>query len=156
MDANYIDNIDDATKSRLFDEILELKRFGKPEQFAEYSRRILSKGVDTLEIPGEEWNKVGAYLLDSPLSNREIGHVLAQLRRGYDVPEEMVSASFEDKVAYRNQQMAGLTSDFIVGKFEHYVQTRMEIERASIEAQRKDAAARFLSMLKQEKGGGQA
>ena len=46
MDANYIEGIDDATQSRLFDEIVEMKRFDDPTDFAELARRTITKGSD--------------------------------------------------------------------------------------------------------------
>lgn len=148
MDANYIEGIDDATKSRLFDEILELKRFDKPEHFAELAKRSLTKGTDSLVVSDPEWVEIGQYLLKSPLSNREIGHVIKKLRREFEeVPESMLGKPYEEHVQFRNEQLKSLTKSRIVEGFENYITTRMEIERASYESLRKDDNMRFLQYL---------
>lgn len=151
MDANYIEGIDDATKSRLFDEIVELKRFEKPEDFAELAKRSLTKGTQGLQITDVEWLEIGKYLLTCPLSNREIGHVIKNLRRGYDVPEEMLGKPFEEHEAFRNQHLQGLTKQKITEKFDNYIRTRMEIERKAYESKRKEDALRFLQYLEQNR-----
>ncbi len=148
MDANYIEGIDDATKSRLFDEILELKRFDKPEHFAELAKRSLTKGTDSLIVSDPEWVEIGQYLLKSPLSNREIGHVIKKLRREFEeVPESMLGKPYEEHVQFRNEQLKSLTKSRIVEGFENYITTRMEIERVSYESLRKDDNMRFLQYL---------
>ena len=58
MDANYIEGIDDATKSRLFDEVTELKRFVKAEDFGELVKRTISNGLP-LQISDDDWQAVG-------------------------------------------------------------------------------------------------
>ena len=149
MDANYIEGIDDATKSRLFDEIVEMKRFSTPEQFAELSRRTLTKGLETHLLKDVEWLEIGKFLLNSPLSNREIDHVIGRLRRDFKVPEDMVGKLFEEHERYRNEKMSGVTKDYILEKFEGYSKTRMEIDRASYEARRTEDYARFQMALEQ-------
>lgn len=151
MDANYIDKIDDATKSRLFDEIVELKRFDKPEQFAELAKRSLTKGLESHLLSESEWIEVGQYLLNCPLSNREIDHVIKKLRRGFKVPEEMLGRPDEEHEQLRNKQLKSISKNLIVGNFDSYIQTRMQIERASYEAKSREDFERFLSALK-EKG----
>ncbi|MBI3334754.1 AAA family ATPase [Candidatus Pacearchaeota archaeon] len=146
MDANYLTGIDDATKSRLFDEIIELRRFDQSEQFSELLRRSLNKDV-SLAIAPEQWNDLGAYLLKTPLSNREIGHVIGQLRRGFDVPEEMVGASFEQHRDYRSAQLIGITPDKIRERFDTYIETRMDIERKAQLSRESDDLDRFLMYL---------
>ncbi len=151
MDANYIEGIDEATKSRLFDEIIELKRFDKAEHFAELSKRSLTKGT-SLIVTDPEWLEIGQYLLKSPLSNREIGHVVKKLRREFEkVPESMLGKPYEEHLKYRNEQLKNLTKGKIIEGFENYITTRMEIERASYESLRKDDTMRFLQYLA-EKG----
>lgn len=147
MDANYLEGIDDATKSRLFDEIVELKRFSRPEHFAEYARRLLTKGTKAIGLDDAAWNEVGAYLLSCPLSNREMGHVFKQLRRGFRVPPDMIGKPYEAHIRYRNEQLAGITKESIIDHFAQYIRTRMEIERKSYDAVRSDDRDRFLQFL---------
>ncbi|MBM3199428.1 AAA family ATPase [Candidatus Woesearchaeota archaeon] len=147
MDANYIEGIDEATKSRLFDEIIELKRFDKADHFAELAKRSLTKGT-SLVVTDPEWLEIGQYLLKSPLSNREIGHVVKKLRREFEnLPESMLGKPYEEHLKYRNEQLKNLTKERIVDGFEKYITTRMEIERASYEALRRDDTTRFLQYL---------
>ncbi len=146
MDANYIEGIDDATKSRLFDEIVELKRFEKADDFADIAQRTLSKEIDGIEIARQDWLEVGKYLLASPLSNREIGHILQKMCR-ISVPEEMFGKNWDDHVVYRTTQLKGLTKDKIISTFDDYVEKRMELERKSYEAKRADDTQRFLQYL---------
>lgn len=150
MDANYLDNIDDATKSRLFDEIAELKRFYNSSHFTELARRTLIKGTNTLVLPGDDWNEIGQYLLESPLSNREIGHTLRKLRRGFDVSEDMLDNTFEEHEAYRNEQLKNLTKDKIILTFQEYIEKRMQIERDAAEAKKRDDTERFFQYLQEE------
>lgn len=151
MDANYVDGIDDATKSRVFDEIVHMKRFEKPEQFAEYSRRMLTKGLEGNLLTDGEWLEIGKCLLETPLSNREIEHVLKGLRRGFPVPEEMIGQSYEAHVELRNKQLKGLTTKAIIGKVEDYVSERMEIERESARKKKEESIMRFLTSLNEDK-----
>ncbi|MBI5066195.1 AAA family ATPase [Candidatus Woesearchaeota archaeon] len=156
MDANYIDEIDDATKSRLFDVLLELKRFEKAEDFAELARKTLTKGTDGgVSLPEEDWLAIGKYLLECPgsvpLNNREIGHILKQLR-SVNVTEEDLGKSFEENVANRNAQLKGkLTRDNIIGKFKEYIDTRQEIERASYAKKHSEEVEQMFEMLNQVK-----
>ncbi len=154
MDANYIEGIDDATKSRLFDEVLELERFDKPEQFADLAKAYLTKGAES-KIPEKDWQEIGQYLLQSPLSNREINHVVKQLRRDFTVPEEMIGKPYEEHIAFRNRHIQGINKDAIISTFDNYITTRMEIERKSREAKQKEDTQRFLDFLK-IKGSGEA
>lgn len=149
MDANYVENIDDATKSRLFDEMVELKRFDQPDQFGELARRYLIKGVDEVGVGDSEWLEIGKYLLDSQLSNREIGHVVRQIRRDYKVPEEMVGASWDERVALRNEYLGSITKDKVIETFNDYINTRMEIEESSRKARQADDYERFVQALGQ-------
>lgn len=150
MDANYVDTIDDATKSRLFDEVAELKRFNNPAEFSELAKRALTKGTNTLVLPENDWEEVGKYLLESPLSNREIGHTLRKLRRGFVVSEDMLSKTFEEHEAYRNEQLGKLTKDVIINTFQEYINTRMQIERDAAESKKRNDAERFFEYLEQE------
>jgi hypothetical protein len=148
MDANYIEGIDDATKSRLFDEIKELKRFEKPEEFSELMQRLLTKGTSGITLDDKAWQDVGEYVLSTPLSNRETVHIIKQLRRGtLEAKEEMLDWTYDQLVQYRNQQLQAITKDTIIGKFDEYIRTRMEIERKSEESMRKDDTKRFKEFL---------
>ena len=147
MDANYLEGIDDATKSRLFDEVVEVKRFSTVSDFSELARRSLTRGLTTTGVIDTEWEKIGEYLLQCPLSNREIQHVIKQLRRGFDVPQEMLGKSYDEHIQFRNTQLQGLDKSTIVGKFEGYIKQRMEVERASYESHRRDDRDRFVSYL---------
>lgn len=147
MDANYIDGIDDATKSRLFDKMVELKRFTDSAHFAEYARRLITRGTDGIGITDGEWGEIGTYLLRSPLSNREIGHVLRDITDGYEVPEDLVGQPYEAHLAYRSAQLGAITRDVVIGKFEGYISTRMELERKALEAKFRDDNVRFLEHL---------
>lgn len=151
MDANYVEGIDDATKSRLFNEVVEVKRFDKGEDFAELVRRSLTKGAPGVVLSPQDWSEIGDYVLKSPLSNREVGHVIDKLRRGFTVDEGMLGKSFEEHEAYRNEQLRGITKATVIDGFETYITTRMNVERASYEARRKDDRDRFLDFFFKEK-----
>lgn len=151
MDSNYVHGIDDATKSRIFDVMLELKRFDKPEHFAALIERKLTKGLETKLLAPEAWNKIGSWLLASPLSNREIDHVTNQLRGKLSVPESLVTAPFTEKVAYRNKQLQELlTKDSVISAFQAYIDTRMEIDRKARESLFQEDHDRFVNALSQK------
>ena len=149
MDANYITDIDDATKSRLFDTIVKLERFKTPEEFGEYARRYLTKGAPAIGVKADEWSEIGKNLIEGPLSNREIEHVLKGLRRNYEVPIELLRKSYDEKVAYRNGHFEGITKGKVIDALESYVHTRMDIERASEEAMATANVERFLKSIRQ-------
>ncbi len=154
MDANYIDHIDDATKSRLFDRVIELERFKKPHDFARLVRNQLTKGAqDLITLTDEDWLAIGQYLLDSPLGNREIGHVVKGLRGNFDVPESLIGAPYAEVIGYRNEYFREINREVIVTSFQKYIETRLEMERKSREARLADDAARFLQYLTREVGG---
>ncbi len=148
MDANYTKSIDEASKSRLFDVVLRLERFKTPGEFGEYARRYLSRDAPVGVNPNE-WEEIGKYLLEGPLSNREIEHVLSGLTRGYDIPIDILRRSYDEKVEFRNQYFGDITKDKILGALDLYIQTRMEIERASRDALASDSVERFLASIKQ-------
>ncbi len=149
MDANYVDGIDDATKSRVFDKIIELKRFQTAVEFAEYSRRYLSRG-EQLGVKDGEWQEIGKYLLDSPLSNREISNILKNLQGDFNVTEEMLGKGREEKLAFRRDYLQGITKDTVIGRCGEFISTKMEIERASYEAKRGQDLERYLTALATE------
>ncbi len=150
MDANYITGIDPATKSRIFDEIVELKRFTNPEDFAKLAKVSLTKGLNIIPVEENDWQVIGKYLLDSPLSNREIGHIIKKLRRGFNVPEDMLGSPLEKVIEYRNEKLKDINKDLIINTFNEYIETRMRIERTSEEQQVVEDYERFKSFL--EKG----
>jgi len=151
MDANYIDGIDDATKSRLFDEIVHAQRFTDAADFAELSKRILTKGGNKEYMPAEDWQSIGEYFLASPLNNREITHICRQIRREFTVPEDLIGRPYAEHVAYRDEQLGRLiTRENIISQAENYIKSRMEIERRSGEAKLMDGLQRFLSYLEVE------
>ncbi len=146
MDANDLEGIDDATKSRLFDEITELKRFDKVDDFRELAKRSLTKGID-LVLTDQDWCDIGNYLLNCPLSNREISHIIKKLRRGFTIEESMLGKPYDELVKYRNEQLKNITKDKVIGLFEEYINTRMEIERKSLINMAEDDRLRFLKFL---------
>ena len=150
MDANYLDGIDDATKSRLFDEILELTRFKTPAEFAEYAKRTLSKGGGCPSITADDWSVIGQYLFESPLSNREIGHVIKKMRRGLSVTEEMIGKPYAELVAARDAFLASMNKDVVLEGLRNYITTRAEIEQRSLESKISDDVTRFLTSLAQK------
>jgi hypothetical protein len=151
MDANYTTSIDEATKSRIFDEIFECRRWDNRDAYSDLAKRTITSGTGDRLLADDEWQTVGQYLLDGPLSVREITHVLRRVRRGFDVPEEMVGASFEDHAAYRNQRLKELVSvDKLKTLCDDYVATRMEIDRQSAKSLRSDSMARFLDYIMQQ------
>ncbi len=150
-DANYVENIDDGTKSRLFNKQLYVNRFDKQEQFTEYARKLITLDQEEQFFPEKEWNEVGAYLLEGPLSNREITHVVGQIRSDYKTPKNMALWTYKKQVDYINQQLKKkITKDFVIGMFEKYIETRMEIERETRKARATDDFERFQTRVKQE------
>ncbi|MBI2672779.1 hypothetical protein HYX19_00820, partial [Candidatus Woesearchaeota archaeon] len=147
MDANDLEGIDDATKSRLFDEITELKRFDKADDFRELAKRSLTKGIDNLVLTDQDWCDIGNYLLNCPLSNREIGHIIKKLRRGFTIEESMLGKPYDELVKYRNEQLKSITKNKVIELFEEYINTRMEIERKSLVNMSEDDRLRFLKFL---------
>ncbi len=155
MDANYVDGIDDATKSRIFDEIVEVKRFDKPEQCANFARRKIKKGTTVELLTPPEWQAVGAYLLESQLSNREIDNILKGALGGFDVPETLLEKTWEEQEAYKNEQLKGIISkDHLLATFEQYKKTRADIETASLRKRFEESQTRFLQNLVTEKDPG--
>ncbi len=154
MDSNDIEGIDEATKSRLFDLVLELKRFDRAEDFAELARRGLTKGAAYSPVTEQEWLEIGTYLLESPLSNREIAdHVIKRLRGDFEVNESVVGRQYDINAGLTNQHLGSITKPIIIGACEDYIQKRMEVERNSREAMSRDEVGRFLTYLAIQKGG---
>ena len=148
LDANYVEGIDDATKSRVFDEVVLVDRFASAKDFAELTKRTLTKGAKfAKELPEEDWMAIGEYLLQSPLSNREISHVVGKLRR-VSISDNMVGRSYDEHVQYWQQQIVErLTRDCIIGQFHAYVETRARVEEASQRARMESQYERFRQAL---------
>ncbi|MBT5271823.1 AAA family ATPase [Candidatus Woesearchaeota archaeon] len=149
MDANYIDGIDDATKSRLFDEIIKLERFDQASQFEELARRMLSYKTASPGLTDGEWSQVGQYLLDGPLSIREITHVTRGLRGGFEPDEALLGTPGASAIirAQKSDHLIQVGYDQVLGGFDHYITTRMEMERAAKEAKEAKDHERFMTSL---------
>ncbi len=136
MDANYIENIDEATRSRVFDMILELPRFSRPEDFADLVKMMLVKASHgTVSLKDSDWLEIGKYVLDSEFrfSNREITHVLGEVARAYEAPVALIGAPLNEKIEFVKGQLSGLNKDNIISEFEKYARTRMLLDRESAE-----------------------
>lgn len=142
LDANHVDNIDPALKSR-FGERIELARFSQPEDFAKYAKAYLNKNSDGVGIIEGEWIKLGQYLLESDLSNREIANVLNTLRGGFEVTPELLMKSYAEKVAFRNNYLKSINLGMVTEKFDEFISTTQEIERQSRLAKLQDQMSRY-------------
>ncbi len=131
MDANYLHKIDGATQSRLFDETLKLKRFEKAEDFAKLFRKTLEKGTEGTGISDKEWLKIGKNILDSPFQNREIDHIVNQLRGSYSVDESIFDMTHQQIIDSRNAHMKSISYKTIMGKIEEKISTLEEISEDS-------------------------
>jgi SpoVK/Ycf46/Vps4 family AAA+-type ATPase len=143
LDANHVDNIDPALKSR-FGERIELTRFGKPESFAKYAKIYLTKNSQGVGINEADWLKIGKYLLESNLSNREIANVINTLRGGFEVTPELLTRSYDEQVTFRNNYLKSITYEVVTRKFDEFLDTTQEIERQSIGAKIEDRKKRYL------------
>ncbi|MBI5148457.1 AAA family ATPase, partial [Candidatus Pacearchaeota archaeon] len=134
MDANFTDKMGEAIKSRITSaKLLYLKRFSKPEEFADYAKGYMTKGNSTVGVKENEWLEIGQYLLDSGLNNREISNLLTNLRGDFKVPEELLGKGYEEAVNFRDNYLKSITKARILEEFETFTQTRMEIDRKSQE-----------------------
>ena len=154
MDANYVEGIDDATKSRLFDKMVEMKRFDKPEYFAELARRAITSGLEGIPINDTEWQEIGQYILGTPLSHREVGHVLRDIGSGYEIPDEMIGAPFEADEKLVQDYLRSITKEAVLGRFSRYIETRAIIDEKSRTAKMDDDAERFLRYITMKKSEG--
>lgn len=146
LDANHVDNIDPALKSR-FGERIELTRFGKPESFAKYAKIYLTKNSQGVGIGDGDWIKLGKYLLESNLSNREIANVINTLRGGFEVTPELLTRSYDEQVAFRNNYLKSITCEVVTNKFDEFIHTTQEIERQSVAAKIEDRQKRYIADL---------
>jgi len=133
LDANHVDNLDPALKSRLAVKI-ELPRFDTVEDFAAISKFYLTNGREGVPVTDDQWTEVGQYLLGTELSNREISNVMGDLAGKFEITEEMVGLPYDQKVAIIVDHNKNLTKNTVMDAFEHYVTTTMDIERKSREA----------------------
>jgi AAA+ superfamily predicted ATPase len=133
-DMNYIDRLDEASKSRLLSaRFLELKRFTKPEEFALYTRNYLTKNGDTVGIGDKEWLELGKYLLSTELSNREVANIINNITGSFEVPEELVGKPVADWDAARRAYTQSITMNRVITDCNEYIEKRMRIERESYE-----------------------
>src|SRR3989344_4549440 len=134
MDANFMDKMGDAIKSRITSaKLLYLKRFEKPEDFAAYANSYMTKDGDEIGVKEDEWLEIGKYLLSTKVNNREIANILGDLRGGFDTPEELLAKGYDEQVRFRQDYTKSITKDKIVRRFTDFIQTRMDIERKSRE-----------------------
>ena len=145
MDANYVDSIDDATKSRVMSKVVEFKRFSKPEDFAQLSRKTIEKSAGNLKINENEWNTIGKYILDTPLSNREVDSVLSQIVGDYDIPDDLIGAPKAAHLDFIKDKFGYIDTDFIIQKFDDYITNRRNIEMASHIARKQASVTRWLT-----------
>ena len=142
MDANFIDKMGDAIKSRITSaKLLYLKRFEKAEEFGAYAKGYMTKDGDELGIRENDWNEIGKYLLSTPLNNREIANILSDLKGSFETPEEILAKSYDEKVKFRQDYTRGIVKDNIIERCSEFINTRMEIERKSREERKKQQLA---------------
>ncbi len=148
MDSNYVASIDEATASRIFDEMLELKRFEKAGDFAQYARMKVTKGLPGIALSDEEWLEIGKYVLETEplLSNRQIEYVTNRIRR-IKVPSGVIGLPYAEKIAYRNEQLKSITADFIIGRFSDYQQRLYAVHVKAVEEQMGNNLAMMLQNL---------
>lgn len=151
MDANFIDGIDDALKSRIFDKIINVERWQEKECFALYARRLICKGSQ--KEPGVDWDKVGQYLLESQLSNREIDNVITGLRQGTQRKWAEMGQEYNIRVKRGEEHLASLTTERIIAAFGAYVAERVSMDIASREALVSEDVGRFLNNLSKQPPG---
>ncbi|MBU0666200.1 MAG: AAA family ATPase [Nanoarchaeota archaeon] len=154
MDANYIEGIDEATRSRLFDYVVEMKRFEAANDFAKFSKMSITKGVEKgiIKISDKQWMDVGNYLLKTPLSVREVGQVLNKIVSStYVLPDSMIGAPTAEHAKYRADFLKNINPTMIKEQTNAYIQTRANISEASRRAKYEDGAERFLEHLNKEK-----
>jgi hypothetical protein len=72
LDANYVDDMDPAFKSRVIDKTVILKRYESAENFAEYVKRTLERKSKLITFSDTEFQSLGKLLLESHLNNRQI------------------------------------------------------------------------------------
>ncbi len=142
LDANHIDNMDPALKSRLAAKI-ELPRFDKAEDFAAIAKFYLAHGREGVPVSGQEWAEVGEYLLHTELSNREISNVMSDLAGSFEIEEDMIGLPYERRVDVVVAYNQGINKTTVMGAFEKYITTTMEIERKSREAKIKQRIEQY-------------
>lgn len=150
MDANYIESIDAATRSRVFDEIVHVQRWDDPTHFADYARVLITKGGAEVPVSDAEWTAIGQHIYESGMSNRTVNHVLGHITGGYDIPEELIGAPIEDHVKYRDEHLRSINHDFIIGKFDAYDKTQQRMEQASAQTRLDQQLAMFRNALGQD------
>lgn len=148
MDANYIDNIDDATKSRLFDQTLLMKRFDNKDDFGKLARLYLTKNKYEVGVKENEWKDIGQYLLDSGLSNRPISQVISKLRtQDLEITEENLIMTYDQNFDIQKKFLKTITKDLVLGSFEAHIESIKEMEQATIDAKIKDQEEQYKRMM---------
>ncbi len=129
MDANYIENIDAATQSRVFDKIAHVRRFEEPSEFAALARKLIVGKYKQEEIPiaEKQWDEIGEFIYETPLSTREVTSVLGQVIGDYDWPEDKWFCSDEEAAELVQAHLAGIDHNHVMQTFDNYCSKRTEI-----------------------------
>ncbi len=144
MDANYIDNIDPATQSRIFDKTAKVRNFENPSEWAALSKMLIAGKYDgVIPVTNPEWDRIGEMILDTQLSTREVTNVLGQVVGDMEWPEDKWYCSDEESVELVNQHLSGVTYGSIVQTFDKYCSTRHDIANQSTVQLVTDPNARF-------------
>ncbi|HLP79596.1 MAG TPA: ATP-binding protein [Acidobacteriota bacterium] len=142
MDANYSDGIDKATKSRIFGQTFVMSPLATPQEFADYSKLSLTKGLP-IDMPQQQWLHLGEYLKSIELNNRQIGHVFDDIRSGnMVVSPEMLTWSFDKKLKFRLDSIGELSAEKIIAKFDAYLKTL-----AAMDARQQDEKAKQVEKM---------
>lgn len=149
MDANYIDGIDEATKSRLFSKVVEMNRFDQAEDFAELARKTITKKMAGVKITPEQWLEIGEYILNTPLSHREVDHVLKSVYGDYDLPEELIGKPKAERLAFKQAYIDSITAATVIERFDNYIRKVDRIEKESLRRKIESDADRFDRYLSQ-------
>ena len=70
----------------------------------------------------------------------------------YEVPDELIGAAYEQHEALRRTHVGSMTQETILGKFDEYIRTRMEMERKAYESLRRNDVSRFLEAVERQGG----
>jgi DNA polymerase III delta prime subunit len=154
LDMNYTDKIDKALMSRIADDIITVKRWEEPEPFAEYARiKIFGRNGET-SIEASEWAKVGQYILDSNLNNRNLDNVFRQFKdttlKEEEDPTLFESMSYDAIDALVREQRLSITSDDIVRVVQAYKEREAALEEQNLQARAETERRQMLANLQIE------
>jgi hypothetical protein len=151
LDANYVDDMDPAFKSRVIDKTVILKRYDSADDFAEYVKRTLERKSKLISFSDTDFQSLGRLLLESDLNNRQITNQIDNFVASANrVTEEWLSWNASQIKEAQSEMFLALSAKSLEERFTEFITSVHTMEEESRRKKLEEQIASFTHSLSLE------